>query len=568
MGNTLSFDCVQQCIVSSTETSSEANEIEHKTISYPGKRHLSEEQNEEQRESKVRRCNSSEQVIATQVTVDSVLSNYVVSDIWSKSAEERLESGDAPIFPDYLCYTLKTEEGSTLVFNRDREQVVYDRCLSKLFPYPDKTLLDGVSLKPRSFHFDVDEERNYLSKELQRYLRKRQYYFDSPEIDRRSILREGCSFRDSRNIDLEGKLYLAPLTTLGNLPFRRICKRYGADITCGEMALSTNLLQGQQSEWALLRRHREEDLFGIQIAGSKPDIMARAAQLISRECDIDFIDINAGCPIELVCKKGGGCELLRQPEKLGRIMSSMVQVADKPVFAKIRLGISQDHLNAFKTIQILNDAGASAVAIHGRTKLQRYSKKANWDYLYECAQLGREMSLPIIGNGDIYTYDDIMHLNGYSTEADHNFPFRPFSAVMIGRGALIKPWIFTELKEQRHWDISASERLEIVHTFAKYGLDHWGADKKGVERTRKFLLEWLSFLHRYIPVGLLERIPPKLTWRTPAFYGRSDLETLLASPYPKDWIKLSEMFLGNVSESFTFVPKHKSYSWETSDRSS
>lgn len=104
------------------------------------------------------------------------------------------------------------------------------------------------------------------------------------------------------------------------------------------------------------------------------------------------------------------------------------------------------------------------------------------------------MSLPIIGNGDIYTYEDITHLN--SVDFNNSMSFAPFSAVMIGRGALIKPWIFTELKEQRHWDISASERLEIIQTFAKYGLDHWGADKKGVERTRKFLLEWLSFLHR------------------------------------------------------------------------
>ncbi|EME31786.1 tRNA-dihydrouridine synthase 3 [Galdieria sulphuraria] len=499
MGNTLALDLVQQCenIVSSTEGLSEANETQQETNHCEDKRLLAEEDYEDQRERKVRRLDSNEQVVTTQVDFEADLSHYEVSDIWSKSAEERLESGDAPVFPDHLCYTLKTEEGSTLVINRERRLVFYDRCLSGSFPYPDKAILDGASLKPRSFHFDINEERNYLSKELQRCLRKRQYYFDFAERDRQSLLREGCSFRDSRNIDLEGKLYLAPLTTLGNLPFRRICKHYGADITCGEMALSANLLQGQQSEWALLRRHREEDLFGIQIAGSKPEIMARAAQLTSKECDIDFIDINAGCPIELLCKKGGGCELLRQPEKLGRIMSSMVQVVDKPVFAKIRLGISQDHLNALKTIQILNDAGASAVTIHGRTKLQRYSKKADWEYLYECAQLGKEMSLPIIGNGDIYTYEDIVHLNPYSTRAENSSPFAPFSAVMIGRGALIKPWIFTELKEQRHWDISASERLEIIQTFAKYGLDHWGADKKGVERTRKFLLEWLSFLHRY-----------------------------------------------------------------------
>jgi len=504
MGNTFTYDLVQSCgnISDSFESEKSHKEwISSNTVDkrkYPQKE---QEEDEVRRETKCRRLESQDK--ETQHSLDATLRKYELSDIWSKSAEERIQSGDAPVIPEYLCYSLKTENGSTLVINRDRKPVIYDQFLSETpASYSEEFISGSNSLKPRSYHFDVDEEQNYLSKELQRTLRKRQYDFD---------IREGCCFRDSKNVvDLEGKLYLAPLTTLGNLPFRRICKRYGADITCGEMALSSNLLQGQQSEWALLRRHKEEDVFGIQIAGSKPEVMARAAQLTSRECDIDFIDINSGCPIDLVCKKGGGCELLRQPEKLGRIVSSMVKVVDKPVFAKIRLGISQDHLNALRTVQILKDAGASAVTIHGRTKLQRYSKKADWDYLYECAQLGKEISLPVIGNGDIYTYDDITtFITSHSTTSSENeLSFTPFSSVMIGRGALIKPWIFTELKERRNWDISASERLEIIQTFTKYGLDHWGADKKGVETTRRFLLEWLSFLHRYecLFYGLLSQL--------------------------------------------------------------
>ena len=136
------------------------------------------------------------------------------------------------------------------------------------------------------------------------------------------------------------------------------------------------------------------------------------------------------------------------------------------------------------------------------------------------------------------------------------------STVMIGRAALIKPWIFEEIKEQRHIDISATERLDMLKVYAVNGLEHWGSDSKGVETTRRCMLEWLSFLHRYVPVGLLEVLPQSLGMRPPAYYGRTDLETLLASSKVDDWIKISEMLLGPTPANFSFVPKHRSYSYK------
>lgn len=161
--------------------------------------------------------------------------------------------------------------------------------------------------------------------------------------------------------------------------------------------------------------------------------------------------------------------------------------------------------------------------------------------------------LPVFGNGDILSYQD------YQT-AIKEVP--ELTGVMIGRGALIKPWIFTEIKEQRLWDIRSVERLDILKKYVNYGLEHWGSDTKGVENTRRFLLEWLSFLYRYVPVELLANPPQKINERPPTYSGRDELETLLASASASDWVKISEMLLGPVPEGFVFLPKHKANSYK------
>merc|ERR1740129_401211 len=162
----------------------------------------------------------------------------------------------------------------------------------------------------------------------------------------------------------------------------------------------------------------------------------------------------------------------------------------------------------------------------------------------------RTRGTPFIACGDIMNWEDVdAHMKDHGVDG-----------VMVARGALIKPWIFTEIKEKRHWDISAQERLDIVKKFADYGLEQWGCDIRGVNNTRRFLLEWLSFGHRYIPVGVLER-PVKIGDRPPYYVGRNDLETLLSSGNVNDWLKITEMFLGPVDQSFEFVPKHKASSW-------
>ncbi|XP_046961174.1 tRNA-dihydrouridine(47) synthase [NAD(P)(+)]-like [Vanessa cardui] len=357
--------------------------------------------------------------------------------------------------------------------------------------------------------------------------------------------------REKKKIDWQNKLFLSPLTTVGNLPFRRICKQFGADITCGEMALCESLLKGLKQEWALVKRHESEDIFGAQICGNNAYGIAKVAQLLQENTELDFIDLNLGCPIDLIYKKGGGSGMMHRMPALEASVRSASSLLNIPFTVKMRTGIYQDKKIAHNIIPKVVNWGASLITLHGRSREARYTKLADWDYIESCAKI--VSPCPVFGNGDILSYEDYAYRREVAPTVQ---------GVMIGRGALIKPWIFTEIKEQKLWDISSNERFDIIKKFTNYGLEHWGSDTQGVENTRRFLLEWLSFLYRYIPVGLLERPPQKINERPPLYFGRNDLETLMASGNCADWIKISEMLLGPVPDGFQFLPKHKANSYQ------
>lgn len=367
--------------------------------------------------------------------------------------------------------------------------------------------------------------------------------------------------QEKRRLNWSGKSYLAPLTTVGNLPFRRLCMTLGADITCGEMGLATSFLTASASEFSLVRRHPSETMFGVQLAGNKPSTLVPTAEVLGREFGdsggIDFVDVNCGCPIDLVFKSGSGSALLDAPAKLGKIVTGMSRaLGEIPVTIKLRTGVKDGRNNAHKImLRAAKDWGIGCITLHGRTRQQRYTKLADWEYIKQCVDAVRAQEadeglspVPIFGGGDCFSSHDYW-TNVSSTGVD---------GVMIGRGALIKPWIFTEVKEHREWDISSRERLQLIGKFTEFGLSHFGTDTTGVNTTRRFLCEALSFQYRYVPIGLLERLPAKINDRAPTFKGRDELETLLASPNSKDWVKISEMFLGPAPELWSFTPKHKS----------
>eukprot|EP00604_Paraphysomonas_vestita_P000643 CAMPEP_0174825004 /NCGR_PEP_ID=MMETSP1107-20130205/40798_1 /TAXON_ID=36770 /ORGANISM="Paraphysomonas vestita, Strain GFlagA" /LENGTH=233 /DNA_ID=CAMNT_0016055551 /DNA_START=422 /DNA_END=1120 /DNA_ORIENTATION=+ len=182
-------------------------------------------------------------------------------------------------------------------------------------------------------------------------------------------------------VDFSNKVYIAPLTTIGNLPFRRILKEFGADITCGEMAMVNNINSGQSSEWALLKRHPSETIFGIQVASTQSNELAFCAKILENETQSDFIDFNCGCPIDAICNKGAGAALLNRPKRLYDAVRVLTKHLTRSITVKVRTGWDDKNPNGHKVIpelQKISRGKIAAVMMHGRSRLQRYTGAANW----------------------------------------------------------------------------------------------------------------------------------------------------------------------------------------------
>lgn len=333
-------------------------------------------------------------------------------------------------------------------------------------------------------------------------------------------------------MDFRGRVFLAPLTKGGNLPFRRLCLAHGGEVTMSEMAYGYQVVKRSKSELALLRKHPEETCFGVQLAASRPDdaIPAAAAAV---ERGATWIDLNCGCPIHDIVKRRMGATLLQKPAKLGELVAAMVKGIAVPVTVKIRLGWSEDEQNASEVAKAVEDAGAAALTVHGRTREQRYSRAADWDAI---ARIASERTIPVIGNGDLLTW----------YETHERWQQSGVASVMVGRGALVKPWLFREIQEKQAWEPTAEERLGVYLQFARFLKEHFRDDEKGKERTMRFLpwhLEWFS-RYRPLPVEQWQeasRQHPLMQTRLPD--GDADLpvlEQLLRDPRPELHLQLAE----------------------------
>ena len=277
------------------------------------------------------------------------------------------------------------------------------------------------------------------------------------------------------NVTLENNLILAPMAGVTDLPFRLLCKEKGAGLLCMEMVSAKAILYKNKNTQALLEIDPQENPVSLQLFGSDPDIISQIAHEIE-ERPFDILDINMGCPVPKIVNNGEGSALMKNPVLAGEIIEKTVKAIQKPVTVKIRKGFDDEHVNAVEMARVAQESGAAAVAVHGRTREQYYSGKADWDII---RQVKEAVSIPVIGNGDLLTAEDVIAMKE-QTGCD---------GFMIGRGAQGNPWIFEQILHyfrtgEKLSQPSAEEVTDMILRHAKMMLEFKG-EYTGIREIRK-----------------------------------------------------------------------------------
>lgn len=235
------------------------------------------------------------------------------------------------------------------------------------------------------------------------------------------------------NVKMEGNLVLGPMAGVTDLPFRILCKEMGADLIYTEMVSAKGILYNNKNTESLLMVEEKERPVALQLFGEDPYIMSEMAKRIE-DRNFDILDINMGCPVPKVVNNGEGSALLKDPKRIGEIVSAVSKAIHKPVTIKIRKGFTEETINAVEVAKIAEESGAAAIAVHGRSREQYYSGKADWDII---RRVKESVRIPVIGNGDVVTPEDAKRMLE-ETGCD---------AIMLARGVRGNPWLFAQIKE-------------------------------------------------------------------------------------------------------------------------
>lgn len=286
------------------------------------------------------------------------------------------------------------------------------------------------------------------------------------------------------NLELKNKVFLSPMAGVTDLPFRLICKEQGCGLLYTEMINGKALCYDDENTKKMLKIEEEEHPVAVQIFGSGPEFMGRATEIMN-DYSNEILDINMGCPAPKVVKNGDGSALMKNPKLAEEVLRAVVKNSKKPVTLKIRKGWDDNSVNAVEIAKIAEDCGISALAIHGRTREQFYTGKADWDII---AEIKKNLSIPVIGNGDVFTIEDSINMLD-KTGCD---------AIMIGRGAQGNPWIFKRINHYMNTgeilpEPTLNEKISTAIKHLKLAVEEHG-EYVAVREMRKHIAWYLKGL--------------------------------------------------------------------------